>query len=66
METRVRGVVLEAFPNVTFRVELEDGKEIRAYLAGRLKQRFIRILIGDTVEMVKPEQSDIARIVRRL
>ena len=66
MEKRIRGVVLEALPNVSFRVELEDGKEIRAYLAGRLKQRFIRILIGDTVEMVKPEQSDIARIVRRL
>jgi len=50
---RKEGLVLEALPSLDFRVELEDGREILAHLAGKLRIHRIRILVGDkvTVEM---------------
>ena len=47
------GVVKELLPNATFRVELENGHEILAHTAGRMRKHRIRILAGDkvTVEM---------------
>lgn len=62
-----RGTVLEARPNVTFLIELdESGKQVNAYLAGRLKQAFIKVLIGDRVEVFVPPQGGTGRITRRL
>lgn len=48
-----KGVVTEALPNTTFKVELENGHEILAHISGRLRMNYIRILPGDkvTVEM---------------
>ena len=48
-----RGVVTEALPSTLFRVKLEDGNEILAHLAGKLRMFRIKILPGDkvTVEM---------------
>ncbi len=50
---RVEGQVLEALPSLHFRVKLNDGREILAHLAGRLRLARIRVLPGDkvTVEM---------------
>ena len=47
------GVVVEALPNATFRVELENGHKILAHISGKLRTNYIRILPGDkvTVEM---------------
>ena len=47
------GVVVEAMPNATFKVELPNGHQILAHISGRLRMNFIRILPGDkvTVEM---------------
>ena len=49
----VEGVILEALPNATFQVELENGHKILAHVSGKLRMNFIRILPGDkvTVEM---------------
>ena len=49
----VEGVILEALPNATFRVELSNGHKILAHVSGKLRMNFIRILPGDkvTVEM---------------
>ena len=60
------GVVLEALPAGKFKVELEDGKEILAYLAGKLRIYKISILPGDkvTVEM-SPYDDSKGRIVYR-
>ncbi len=60
------GKVLEALPAGKFRVELEDGKEILAYLAGKLRIYRINILPGDevTVEM-SPYDDSKGRIVYR-
>lgn len=43
------GQVLEALPSMRFRVKLDDGSEIFAYLAGKLMIHRIRILPGDRV-----------------
>jgi translation initiation factor IF-1 len=49
----VTGKILEALPNATFQVELENGHKILAHVSGKLRMNFIRILPGDkvTVEM---------------
>lgn len=49
----VKGKILEALPNATFQVELENGHKILAHVSGKLRMNFIRILPGDnvTVEM---------------
>lgn len=65
-ETRKQGKVTEALPSLKFRVDFGDGKApMFCYLAGKLHKNFIRIVIGDTVEVVVPETGDIGRIVRR-
>lgn len=64
---RKRGVVLEALPDLDFRVRLEDGKEIIAHLAGKLRLFRIRVLPGDRVEVeMSPYDEKRGRIVYRL
>ena len=47
------GMVSELLPNATFRVKLENGHEIIAHTAGKMRKNRIRMLAGDrvTVEM---------------
>jgi translation initiation factor IF-1 len=45
----VQGKVTQALANTQFRVRLENGHEIIAHIAGRIRKNFIRILPGDTV-----------------
>ena len=49
----VEGIVKEALPNATFKVEIPGGHIILAHISGKLRMNFIRILPGDkvTVEM---------------
>jgi len=49
----VEGIIIEALPNATFKVELSNGHKILAHVSGKLRMNFIRILPGDkvTVEM---------------
>jgi len=46
---KVKGVVTEALPDTTFRVKLDDGREILAYLAGKMRLNYIRVIPGDRV-----------------
>lgn len=63
---RAEGIVLEALPSTTFRVKLDNGKEILAHLAGKLRVYRIKVLPGDkvTVELPYPD-ADRGRIVYR-
>lgn len=63
---RKLGIVLEALPSAQFKVKIEDGTEIIAHLAGRLRINRIKILPGDkvTVEM-SPYDKEKGRIVYR-
>jgi translation initiation factor IF-1 len=59
-----KGTILEALPNTAFKVKLEDGKEILATLAGKMRKNFIRILPGDQVIVeMTPYDTDRGRIV---
>lgn len=59
------GIVLEALPNTMFKVELEDGSVVLAFLSGKMILNRIRVLIGDKVEMVMDPYGGKARITRR-
>jgi translation initiation factor IF-1 len=45
------GTVIEALPNTQFRVELDNGHEIIAYLSGKMRKYYIRIILGDRVKV---------------
>jgi translation initiation factor IF-1 len=62
----VRGTVEEAFPNMLFRIRLENGEEVTAYLAGKMRLHRIRVLVGDGVDLVLDPYGGRARIVKRL
>ena len=45
------GIVSEALPNATFRVELDNGHKVLAHVCGKMRMHFIRILPGDRVKL---------------
>ncbi|MCW5827742.1 MAG: translation initiation factor IF-1 [Deltaproteobacteria bacterium] len=45
----VEGKVVEPLPNAMFRVELDNGHKILAYISGKMRMHYIRILPGDKV-----------------
>lgn len=47
----VEGKVVEALPNTQFLVELDNGHRILAYLSGKMRKYYIRILLGDRVKV---------------
>ncbi len=61
----VKATVSEALPNTMFRVTLESGDVIVAYLAGKMRLHRIKVLIGDTVDVVIDPYGGKGRIVRR-
>ena len=71
-KTTVNGTVEEVLPNSLFRVRIpastegEVGELVLAYLAGKMRLHRIRVLMGDSVEMVLDPYGGRARIVRRL
>lgn len=68
-----RGVVTEALPSTLFRVLLEEqggdemeGKEILAYLSGKMRMHRIKVLVGDKVEVFMDSHGGRGRITKRL
>jgi len=60
------GLVLDALGGGRFKIELEDGKEIMAYLAGKLRIFKIKILPGDKVTVeTNPYDEGKGRIIYR-
>ena len=47
----VEGTVVELLPNTQFKVELDNGHRVLAYLSGRMRKYYIRILLGDRVRV---------------
>ena len=60
------GFVIEALPNTTFRVKLEDGVNVLAHLSGKMRLNFIHVLVGDRVEVELSTDKTRGRIIRRL
>jgi translation initiation factor IF-1 len=63
---QVEGTVVEALPGTQFKVRLDNGHEVLAYLSGRMRKYYIRILLGDRVRVeVSPYDLTRGRIVFR-
>jgi len=61
------GVVQELLPNAMFRVKLDNNHEVLAHISGKMRQRFIRLTVGDRVRLeMSPYDLNKARIVWRL
>ena len=61
------GTIVEALPNAMFKVEIENGHQILAYVSGKMRTRFIRILPGDKVKLeMSPYDLTKGRITYRL
>ncbi len=62
----LEGKVTEALPNTTFRVKLDNDHEVLAYLSGRMRKYYIRVLLGDRVRVeLSPYDLTKGRIVYR-
>lgn len=60
------GVIIEKFPNATFKVRLDEGKEILAYISGKMRIYRIKILPGDRVTVaLSPYDEKRGRIIYR-
>lgn len=46
---QLEGKVLEALPSAQFRVELENGHQIIAHVAGKMRKHYIKLVAGDSV-----------------
>jgi len=65
-DKEIPGVVEEALPNTLFRVTLEGGELVLAYLAGKMRLHRIKVLVGDKVLLQLDPYGGKARITRRL
>jgi len=60
------GVVEELLPSTNFRVKLDDGREILAYLSGKMRLNQIKIVPGDRVKVeMSPYDLTKGRVVYR-
>ena len=60
------GSVVEALPSTQFKVRLDNGHEVLAYLSGKMRKYYIRILVGDRVRVeMSPYDLTRGRIIYR-
>lgn len=64
---QLEGIILENLPNQQFRVKLiETDQEVLAYVSGKMRRHWIRIMTGDKVTVeFSPYDMDRCRIVYR-
>ncbi len=62
----LEGVVTEALPNANFKVKLSNNHIVTAYISGKLRMNYIKILPGDTVKLeLSPYDLNKGRITWR-
>jgi translation initiation factor IF-1 len=62
----VEGKVIEALANAKFMVRLENGHNVLAYVCGKMRKNYIRVIAGDKVEVeISPYDIDKGRITKR-
>ncbi len=60
------GKVIECLPNTTFKVQLSNGHIVTAYISGKLRVNYIRIMEGDSVKLeISPYDLTRGRITWR-
>ncbi|MEN9535393.1 MAG: translation initiation factor [Verrucomicrobiota bacterium] len=63
----VDGEISSVLAGTMFRVKLESGHEVLAHISGKMRKRFIRLVVGDKVKMeMSPYDLTKARIVFRV
>jgi translation initiation factor IF-1 len=63
----VEGVISAVLAGTMFRVKMASGHEVLAHISGKMRKRFIRLVVGDKVKMeMSPYDLTKARIVFRL
>jgi len=62
---KINGLVIEALPDTTFRVQLENGNIVLAYLAGKMRMNYIKVMIGDRVALELSPDGARGRITYR-
>ncbi|RKZ21033.1 translation initiation factor IF-1 [bacterium] len=64
---QMEGTVVEALPDARFRVELKNGMKVLAYVSGKMRMHYIKIVPGDRVIVeLSPYDLTKGRIIRRL
>ena len=62
----VEGTVVEALPNASFRVEMENVHRVLAHISGKMRMHYIKILPGDKVQIeLSPYDLSRGRIIYR-
>ncbi len=56
----LRGTVVDCLPGTQFKVKLDNDYEVLAYLAGKMRKYYIRVLLGDRV-LVELSPYDLTR-----
>ena len=60
----VKGVIIEVLPNKTYRVELANGHRMLAYVTGKARMSFARLVAGDRVRLdISPYDLSKGRII---
>lgn len=66
-EIEMEGVVSAVLAGTMFRVKVPSGHEFLAHISGKMRKRFIRLVVGDRVKIeVSPYDMTKARITFRL
>ncbi len=66
-EIEMEGVVSAVLAGTMFRVKVANGHEFLAHISGKMRKRFIRLVVGDRVKIeVSPYDMSKARITFRL
>ena len=60
------GSVTETLPNTLFKVQVDEGNQVLAYLSGRMRMNRIKVLVGDRVSLVLDPHGGRARITKRI
>ena len=63
---KVEGKIVEVLPGTQFTVELDNGHQVLAYPSGKMRKYFIRLLLGDRVQLeISPYDLNRGRITYR-
>ncbi|MFN0079889.1 MAG: translation initiation factor IF-1 [Prosthecobacter sp.] len=63
----LEGTIAAVLAGTMFRVKLRNGHEVLAHISGKMRKKFIRLVIGDAVKLeMSPYDKDKARIVYRI
>ncbi len=63
----IEGTISAVLAGTMFKVALPSGHEVLAHISGKMRKRFIRLVVGDRVKMeMSPYDTSKARIVFRL